>query len=561
LPTYEAAGIMSSQMESPCIPFREVPRTTKLFSSFLEDFSQVSQYYAHPPTAAGIEAAAREVRLDPSVRKAVVDVLREQNRRFAAGRELDSVTAQNLDRLAAGAVAIITGQQVGFFCGPAYTFYKAISAVRVAEESTRRGIDAVPIFWLATEDHDLAEVNHSTWVTRNGLARYDLPAHDEDVGKRVGEVVLGEAVQSLVSAAAQTLQGPGADDVSRALHESYSPSETFGSAFGKLLARLLAGRGIICIDPLDVRLHPLFVPCFRQAIGDADGLRDALLARSKELEGAGLHAQVKVTRETSLLFSSVAGRREPVRSRNGKFAVGDKEVSSREILEAIDRQPEAFSAGALLRPVLQDTFLPTAAYIGGPAEVAYLAQSQVVYQRILGRMPAVLPRASFTIVEPPIARFLAQYGLDMRDLLRGSQHVRARMEQKALPEVLVARFDKSEEDLSALLKSYREPLGRLDSTLLDALDVAERKMLYQFNQLKAKVARAENFRSGVLDRHERILLDALYPNGELQERTLSALPFMAAYGPAFLDDLAALVSAAGSENARSCVYQHHVLFL
>jgi bacillithiol synthase len=561
LPTYDAAGIMSSQMESPCIPFREVPRTTKLFSSFLEDFSQVSQYYAHPPTAAGIEAAAREVRLDPSVRKAVVDVLREQNRRFAAGRELDSVTAQNLDRLAAGAVAIITGQQVGFFCGPAYTFYKAISAVRVAEESTRRGIDAVPIFWLATEDHDLAEVNHSTWVTRNGLARYDLPAHDEDVGKRVGEVVLGEAVQSLVSAAAQTLQGPGADDVSRALHESYSPSETFGSAFGKLLARLLAGRGIICIDPLDVRLHPLFVPCFRQAIGDADGLRDALLARSKELEGAGLHAQVKVTRETSLLFSSVAGRREPVRSRNGKFAVGDKEVSSREILEAIDRQPEAFSAGALLRPVLQDTFLPTAAYIGGPAEVAYLAQSQVVYQRILGRMPAVLPRASFTIVEPPIARFLAQYGLDMRDLLRGSQHVRARMEQKALPEVLVARFDKSEEDLSALLKSYREPLGRLDSTLLDALDVAERKMLYQFNQLKAKVARAENFRSGVLDRHERILLDALYPNGELQERTLSALPFMAAYGPAFLDDLAALVSAAGSENARSCVYQHHVLFL
>jgi bacillithiol synthase len=552
---------MNSQMESHCISFREVPHTTKLFSSFLEDFNQVSQYYGHPPTAAGIDAAAREVRLDPRVRKAVVEVLREQNRRFAAGSELDSVTAQNLDRLAAGAVAIVTGQQVGLLSGQAYTFYKAISTVRVAAETTRRGIDAVPIFWLATEDHDLAEVNHSTWVTRNGLARYNLPVRDEDRGRRVGEVMLGEAVQSVVGVAAQTLQGPGADDVSRALYESYTPSETFGSALGKLLARLLAGRGLIFVDPLDVRLHHLIAPVFLRALDDVGPLSDALLARSKELESAGLHAQVKVTRETTLLFENIDGRREPLRSRNGKFFAGETELSRAQIAATIEATPDLVTPNALLRPVVQDSLLPTAAYIGGPAEIAYLAQSQVVYQRILGRMPAVLPRASFTIVEPPIARFLAQYGLEMRDFLRGSQHVRARMEQKALPEVLVARFDKGEEGLSALLKSYREPLGRLDPTLLEALDVAERKMLYQFGQLKAKVARAENFRSGVLDRHERILLDTLYPNGELQERTLSALPFIAAYGTAFLDNLAGLVSVAGPENARSCVYQHHVLFL
>jgi bacillithiol biosynthesis cysteine-adding enzyme BshC len=552
---------MTSQMESHCITFREVPHTTKLFSSFLDDFSQVSKYYAHPPTAAGIDAAAREVRLDPGVRKAVVEVLREQNVRFAPGNKIDAGMARNFDRLAASAVAIVTGQQVGLFSGPAYTFYKAISAVRVAEETTRRGIDAVPIFWLATEDHDLAEVNHSTWVTRNGLTRYDLPARDEDASKRVGEVALGEAVQALVAAAAQTLQGPGAEDVSRALHESYAPGETFGSAFGKLMARLLAGRGIIFIDPLDVRLHRLVAPVFLRALDDAGLLAEALLARAKELESAGLHAQVKVTRETTLLFHNIDGRREPLRSRNGKFFAGETELSREQVAATIEATPDLITPNALLRPIVQDSLLPTAAYIGGPAEVAYLAQSQVVYAKILGRMPAILPRASFTIVEQPIARFLAQYGLEMRDFLRGSQHVRAQMEQKALPDALVARFDKSEAEISALLKSYREPLGRLDSTLLDALEVAERKMLYQFNQLKAKVARAENFRSGVLDRHERILLDALYPNGELQERTLSALPFIAAYGPAFLDDLAALASVAGSETARSCVYQHHVLFL
>jgi bacillithiol synthase len=317
---------MSSQMESHCISFREVPHTTKLFSSFLEDFSQVSKYYAHPPTAAGIDAAAREVRLDAGVRKLVVEVLREQNARFGPGNEIDWATARNLDRLAAGAVAIVTGQQVGLFSGPAYTFYKAITALRVAEETTRRGIDAVPIFWLATEDHDLAEVNHSTWVTRNGLARYDLPARDEDVGKRVGEVALGEAVQAIVGAAAQTLQSPGAEDVSRALHESYAPGETFGSAFGKLMARLLAGRGIIFIDPLDVRLHRLVAPVFLRALDDAGPLTETLLARSKELESAGLHAQVKVTRETTLLFHNIDGRREPLRARNGKLFAGDTEA-------------------------------------------------------------------------------------------------------------------------------------------------------------------------------------------------------------------------------------------
>jgi len=552
---------MSPQMESHCISFREVPHTTKLFSSFLEDFSQVSKYYARPPTAAGIDAAAREVRLDPAVRKAVVEVLREQNARFAPRNEIDSATAQNLDRLAAGAVAIVTGQQAGLFSGPAYTFYKAITAVRVAEETTRRGIDAVPIFWLATEDHDLAEVNHSTWVTRNGLARYDLPARDEDAAKRVGEVVLGDAVQALVGVAAQTLQGPGADEVSRALHESYGPNETYGSALGKLLSRLLAGRGIIFIDPLDVRLHHIVASVFLRALAEAGSLTDDLLARSKELESAGLHAQVKVTRETTLLFHNIDGRREPLRIRNSKFFAGDAELSREQIAATIESHPDLITPNALLRPIVQDSLLPTAAYIGGPAEVAYLAQSQLVYAKILGRMPAILPRASFTIVEPPIARFLAQYSLEIRDFLHGSQHVRAQMEQKALPDALVARFDKSEEEISALLKSYREPLGRLDSTLLDALEVAERKMLYQFSQLKAKVARAENFRSGVLDRHERILLDALYPNGELQERTLSALPFIATYGPGFLDDLAARTSVAGSGSARSCAYQHHVLFL
>jgi bacillithiol synthase len=552
---------MTVRMESHCLSFREIPHTTKLFSSFLEDFSHAARYFAHPPTAVGIDAAAREVRLDPAIRSRVVEVLREQNRRLAPGGQIDPATSRNLDRLAAGGVAIVTGQQVGLFSGPAYTFYKAVSIVRASEDTARRGINAVPVFWLATEDHDLAEVNHSSWVTRNGLARYDLPVAEENVGRRVGEIPLGDAIQSLLGIAAQTLDGPYAAELARALHESYAPEETFGSAFGKLLARLLAGRGIIFIDPLDTRLHQLAAPTYLRALDDAAPLTDALLERSKELEAADFHAQVKVTRETTLLFYNLDGRRTPLRMRDGKFFAGDKQFSRDELADAIARNPDSITPSALLRPVVQDTLLPTAAYFGGPAEVAYWAQSQIVYVSILGRMPAVLSRASFTIVEPPIARFLAQYDLNIRDLLQGSQHMRAKMEEKALPPALSDSFAAGEKSLRDLLKSYEEPLERLDPTLLKALEVSERKMLYQLDQLKAKVARAASFRSGVLDRHERILLDALYPNGELQERTVSALPFIAAYGLQFLDELAALAAVSGEDSARPCASQHHVLFL
>jgi len=544
---------MTSSMEPHCLAFRELPHTTKLFSTFIDDFSRISRYYAHPPTESGVLAAAREVRLAPEIRRAVVEVLREQNQRFGGGSAIDAATASNLDRLAAGAVAIVTGQQVGLFSGPAYSIYKAVSVLRWAEAITRRGVEAVPIFWLATEDHDLAEVNHSDWNTRAGLAHYELPVREEEDGKRVGEVALGDGVMSLMEKAAESLEGSFAEEVAGALRESYTPRDNYGSAFGKLMARLLAGRGVILIDPLDARLHRLAASVYRGALDQADSLRDALLARSEELERSGYHAQVKVTRETTLLFYNVDGRRQPLRRRNGNFSAGKSSFTPDELRAAIDQSPEAFTANVLLRPVIQDTILPTAAYIGGPAEIAYMAQAQVAYKALLGRMPAMLPRAGFTLVGPGVARLLKKYGLDVRDVLHGRQHLRAKMEQKSLPRALVRRFETDEKALKKVMNFYRKKLEKLDHTLLGALDSTERKILYQFTKLKGKAGRAETFRTGVLGMHERVLLDALYPHHDLQERRLCALPFIASNGPQLFDELARAADLA-------CP-QHHVVFL
>jgi bacillithiol biosynthesis cysteine-adding enzyme BshC len=472
------------------------------------------------------------MQFDDSIRRGVVDILRNQNAAFGG----DSETNRNLDRLRDGAAAVVTGQQVGLLGGPAFSVYKALTAIRLANELTAGGTNAVPVFWLATEDHDLAEVDHCFFGARGGLERFDLTAPSAE-GRRVGEIQLGEAVRELSSRAGGILEGAAAGDVARWISGSYRPEETFGSAFAKLMTRIFTGRGLIFLDPLSRELHRLSARTMLQALREHEVLAKDLVARSAALERAGFHAQVKVAENSTLVFRIVDGQRVGVRPKNGGFVAGRIEESLEETLKAAERHPEKFSANALLRPVIQDTLLPTVAYIGGPAEIAYHAQASIVYKQLLGRAPAVLPRAGFTLVTAHVVNLLKKYNVSVQDVFAGRQKLRANMEAEVLPQELTKRFAEGEKVLQELVEGLRDPLARLDKTLAGALDTAAEKMLYQFNSLRGKAGRAEGFRTSVLDAHEREITGLLLPNGELQERSLSLLPFLAANGGELLDHL------------------------
>ncbi len=534
---------MERLMECSCISPAELPGTTRLYSSFVSDFSQVSKFYRHPPNANGISEAAREVRIDDSVRRAVVGVLRKQNKSFGA----DDATTRNLDRLRDGAVAVVTGQQVGLFGGPAYSVYKALTAVHVARELTDRGVNTVPIFWLATEDHDFAEVNHCFLPKRGGFERFEL-APSGIADPRVGDIRLGESVQGLSAQVAALLEGPRAEEISRWIAESYTAEESFGSSYGKLMTRIFAGRGLIFLDPMSPELHRLTVPTMLRAVKEHQTIAAELVARSGELEKAGFHAQVKVTGQSTLVFRIVDGQRLVLRAANGGLAAGNKTESIDETLKALEDRPEDFSPSALLRPVIQDTLLPTVAYIAGAAEVAYHAQTSLLYERFLDRAPAILPRASFTLVPSHVSNLLKKYNLDVRDILQGRQKLRARLEAEALPQALSARFDEGEQGIKALVESLRDPLTKLDQTLLGALDTASEKILYQFNGLRSKAGRAEGFRSGVVNTHENEIGSLLFPNNALQERSFGLLTFLASEGLGLLNELDGHIKAGTGEH-------------
>lgn len=535
-------------MECHCIRAVDVPHTTGLYSSYLQDFPSVARFYAHSPAFESVKRVAAGVRPDLAARRSLAEILRAQNRRF--GNDASAEAA--LDRFASGAAAIVTGQQVGLFSGPSYTIYKVLTALRVVEELNSAGTPAVAIFWLATEDHDLAEIDHCFWPSREGSEKIELPSADHQ-GSRAGEVPLGDAVLAAVERATANLQGPAADQIRTALADSYLPSETYGSAFGKLLARVFAGKGLILLDPLSQELHGVAEPLYRAALERHSELDRQLLSRAKDLERAGYHVQVKVTEGSTPLFLNLEGKRVPVRARNDDFAAGQRSFSLSELTNLLAGSPLDFSANVLLRPVIQDALLSTAAYIAGPSEIAYFAQASVIYERLDVRMPVILPRASFTLVDAHAVRLLRKYELDFSDVLMGSAKLRAKMEGKLLPESLTRRFDIGEKSLQEMLTELREQVTRLDPTLGGAMDTAESKMLFQFSKLKEKAAHALALRSSILDAHERELIAHLYPNGELQERHHCFLPALAAQGMDLLDELRHRIKLGGA--------QHQVLYL
>jgi bacillithiol synthase len=519
------------------IPFHRLPHQPKLFVRLIEDFASVSPFYAHAPNLNEVKRVAASLDFPAERRREVAAILRGQNERFGAGAAAQS----NLDKLEHGAVAVVSGQQVGLFSGPAYAIYKALTAIQIAEELRESGIEAVPIFWMATEDHDLDEVRHVTWFDGGNLVRFELPG---DGSRPVGDVRLGPAIQDHVKKAAGLLSGPASETLSQILEHSYRPEETYGSAFGKLFARLFAEQGLILLDPLDARLHRVAAPLYKKAIEDRDELNDKLLQRGRDLERAGYEVQVKVTARSTLLFSIRDGVRQAIATSNGNLKSGETSWTREEALRLVDSEPETFSANALFRSVVQDYLLPTVAYLAGPAEIAYFAQSSVIYEHVLGRMPVILPRAGFTILDPRAEKLLQKYGLCIENLWAGPQELRRKMESVSVPEALSQNFDRDKAQMESTLAELGAQIEKLDRTLAGSVQTARNKISFQLEKLRRKTGRALDQRNSLLAEHEHFLENLLYPNKQLQSRELCFLPFLARWG---MDGLIELQRLSGSE--------------
>jgi bacillithiol biosynthesis cysteine-adding enzyme BshC len=530
-------------MKSQCLPFQQIPHTTHLFLDYLSYTPSVRSFYPRSPIfSEWVKDESQRVGYDAVRRGKVSEILERQNRAWGASPQ----TLANIERFRRGALAAVTGQQVGLFGGPLFSIFKALTAVKLAEQATAGGVDCVPVFWLATEDHDLAEVNHVALLSEHGLPERLAVESQAFEGHAVadapvGTVKFGPQIDPVVERAAALL---GDSEVTTWLRQAYRPGESLGSAFALLFAKLFAEWGVILLNPAEKDFHDLAKPLFRAAIERVSELDGALLARGKALEAAGYHQQVKVTSATTLLFEVKNGARTVVRRRNngandngGEFAVGEERSSSKELVERIEETPETFSPNAIFRPVVQDYLLPTLVYTGGAAEVAYFAQAAVVYEKLLGRVTPILPRFSATLLEAKAERILTRYQLGLPDVLLGPEKVREVIAARSLPPDLQTRFSEAYASVEQSMVALRESIGRLDSTLIDTAESTRTSMSHQIDRLRARVARAEQQRNEVIARHADALSNALFPNKVLQEREVAGVSFVARYGPELLANL------------------------
>jgi bacillithiol biosynthesis cysteine-adding enzyme BshC len=485
-----------------------------------------------------LKEEAGRISYDASRREHVTSILDRQNRSWKASEK----TLANLDRLRRGAAAIVTGQQVGLFGGPTFSLYKALSAVKLANEATAAGVDAVPVFWLATYDHDLAEVNHISLPASDGTLEV-LTTPSKDVhGAPVSSVSFGDEINPIVEQAVALL---GDNEAAHILRDSYRPGETLGSAFARLYARIFADWGVILLDPSDPEFARVAEPIYRAAIERSDELSASLLERGTKLEAAGYHQQVKVSDSSVLLFTTRQGARTPISRRahgdapefviDGEAAA--EKLSQSQLLAEVNSHPERFSPNVLLRPIMQYFLLPTLAYTGGAAEAAYFAQAGVVYEALLGRVTPILPRFSATIVEPKAQRLLEKHELTITDVFEGPEALRQRIAAKQLPSDLQAAFEAAKKAFEENFSVVKSELEKLDKTLVDAAETCHSKMQHQLEKLYAQAARAEALKGELVNRHAETLSQALYPNKGLQERTIGGLYFLARYGNELLHQL------------------------
>ena len=525
-------------MDCSCIPFTQIPQSSRLFTDYLYDFARVSPFYRFDPfQLESYRKAAESMRYENSLRRQVVAVLREQNRALAAGEK----TLESLAKLEQpDCFAVVTGQQVGLFTGPAFALYKALTAVKLARALSDQGLKAVPVFWLASEDHDLAEVNHCFIRNSEGVPeRLEYAAESPMADAPVGTLRFTEAILPLFEPLrAMAKDFSAGREIVEMLADCYRPGEGFGTAFGRLIVRLFSEYGVVVADQMDPRLHQLGAGVFRGAIESAETLREELIRRNRQLSDAGYHLQVRVAENSSLLFLCANGQRNVLRTHDGHFETAQgSRYSSEELLGLLERQPESLSPNVLLRPILQDALLPTICYVSGPSELAYLAQAAVLYEKLLGRMPVIFPRSSFTVLEAPTPRLLHKYALSLPDICAGKQVMRDKMGTHFLSPELIESFQKAQASLQENLEAIQRGLAKLDPTLRDATANSGRKMQYQLSSLERKAAAAIQSRSEQIERDALRLENTLYPHKTLQERVYGGISFLAQYGPAFLEQV------------------------
>ncbi len=521
-------------MNPHAVDYRQV-LPAPLLHTYLDDFESLQSFYAHDPRDPDIWPRMIEAvrsRTSPPPRTALSRILEEQNTRYGA----DDTVLDNARSLAGDDTYVVsTGQQTGLFTGPLYTVYKAITAVKLAKRvSEETGVRAVPVFWMAADDHDFAEINHVQVCRTDGDAlRFELGPDDPNDRRSASDRLLGPGTGPLLKQFADALPdseySPSAID---ALRRHCTADTSLSDAFARLMTLLFKGNGLVLVDPTDPALKPLMSPVFEREIRDPVASTRSVLAASGKLAGAGFDPQVTRSPDAVNLFLYQDEQRNALSYRNGRFGSRDGSLSftDRDLLRLLEEAPGRFTHNVVTRPLVQDSLFPTLTYIGGPAEIAYYGQLGGVYRQFGLPFPVVYPRASHTLVGARTVRVLEKHGLTISHFVQGIESVIDQKLREEMPVPVTEGLRAVRGDVEAHYRNLKGHVTAIDPGLNRIVEASERKTNFALGKLEEKTLRALKKSDGVM-RGQIMRADRLvYPNGQLQERVANIWQFVALHG-------------------------------
>ena len=523
------------------INFGDIPGQYNLFLDYLYEYENIKKFYKHDfrnkdeylKLFKSVSETTRDFRTD------IPKIIQSQYEGFSPSQK----TKANIGSLKEkNTLTVVTGQQLGILGGPLYTFYKIITAIKLAQHLKERydAYNFVPIFWLEGDDHDFEEVRSIGILNEaNELTKifYDDEISDDEARSSVGYLTLKETINSFFENLDKNLRDTEfKPEFLQKLKEIYSLGKSFKKAFKELIFWFFDKYGLIIFDPQDVIIKNLLKPVFKQEINNFRLQTEKLVQVSATLEEL-YHAQVKV-RPVNLFYSTDDGRFliEPVEN-EFRLRRKRKKFTQDEIINEIDNHPENFSPNVLLRPICQDYILPTAFYIGGPSEISYFAQVTPLYDFYKLNQPFIYPRASATIFEKSLENILEKYNLSFEDIFITSDDLKTKIINSLSKHSVDDIFAESNNQIELVLDKLKENLFEFDKTIADSTGKYRQKILNYLDELKSKAVDAQKKKHEITLRQIDKLANSLFPNNNLQERELNFAYYYNKYGESFVEKI------------------------
>lgn len=520
---------------SDAVPFGRMPGFSKLYAAYCEAFDMLAPYFAADyRSSAGLRERADAAAALPRDRDTLATVLLAQNGQWDA----DEACVSQIERLRRpDAVAVVTGQQVGLLGGPLYTVYKTVTAIRLARRmEAEQGRPVVPVFWLEGEDHDFDEVRAIPLLRGNEPVVVRYGAADSPISGNlgpVGRLGLTDDIERVFAELEEILPATEyRDTVLDLARKAYRPGVTLRDAFARFMRSVFRGTGLVFISPDHPRLKALAAPLFQREIDEFETSAARLDTVSRALE-AQFHAQVHA-RPLNLFLLEDDGRfaLEPVGSRF-RLRGTERGYTREELHRLLAEEPGRFSPNVVLRPLLQDTLLPTAAYIAGPGEVAYFAQFKPIYEWSGIPMPVIYPRMSASLVEGKVRKVMDRHHVGAAELGEDLEVLFRKVVIDQMDVDMDEAFEEARTHVARAVARMREVASSVDVTLERAADASGAQLLKEIDQFQNRVVKAEKRNQETVRGQLEKAQQNFYPGGKLQERSLSALQLMAKYGPSF----------------------------